>query len=203
MKKTYSGGCQCGKVHYEVLTELGEVMACNCSRCAKLGWLLTFVPAKDFTLKSGEGATTDFQFNKHVIHHMFCSTCGIESFAPRQGAGRRYGRDQCALPGRRRSGVAQGENGRRPFALTGSGARGRAAKSQQTAKSRQTARIMTGELTPPVTFSALLPAAGNQDQTGHLMRMLVARSASRPIWSWRSSYPAEPLPTQPNATIWQ
>jgi len=38
-------------------------------------------------------------------------------------------------------------------------------------------------LRPPVTFLALLPAAGNQDQTCHLVRCLVASLAPRPIWA--------------------
>ena len=87
MKQTYSGGCQCGKVRYEVSANIGEVVSCNCSRCAKLGWLLAFVPAADFKLLSGEDSTTEFQFNKHIIHHLFCSTCGIESFAKGIGPG--------------------------------------------------------------------------------------------------------------------
>jgi hypothetical protein len=87
MKQKYTGGCQCGKVRYEAEIELGEAMACNCSRCGRLGSLFTFVPASDFTLKSGEDGLTDFQFNKHVIHHLFCSTCGIESFARGTGPG--------------------------------------------------------------------------------------------------------------------
>jgi hypothetical protein len=82
MKQTYTGGCQCGKVRYEVALDLSNpVIACNCSRCGRLGSLLTFAPAGDFKLLSGEGDLTDYQFNKHVIHHLFCSTCGIESFA--------------------------------------------------------------------------------------------------------------------------
>ncbi len=81
MKQTYSGGCQCGAVRYEVAADIQGVIACNCSRCGKLGSLLAFAPAEDFTLVSGDGATTEYQFNKHVIHHLFCSTCGIESFA--------------------------------------------------------------------------------------------------------------------------
>ena len=85
MKTTYSGGCQCGKVRYDVSAEINEVMSCNCSRCSKLGSLLTFVPAGDFTLKAGEDALTEFQFNKHVIHHLFCATCGIQSFARGRG----------------------------------------------------------------------------------------------------------------------
>lgn len=85
MKKSYDGGCQCGAVRYQVSIELGDVIACNCSRCGKLGSLLAFAPASDFALRSGEDALTDFQFNKHVIHHLFCKTCGIESFARGRG----------------------------------------------------------------------------------------------------------------------
>lgn len=81
MAQTYTGGCQCSAVRYDVSADINEVMACNCSRCQKLGWLLTFVPAGQFQLKSGDAALSDFQFNKHNIHHLFCKTCGIESFA--------------------------------------------------------------------------------------------------------------------------
>lgn len=85
MKKTYSGGCQCGAVRYEVTADLKEVMACNCSRCGKLGSLLAFAPESDFKLLKGEDATTEFQFNKHRIRHLFCSTCGIQSYAMGKG----------------------------------------------------------------------------------------------------------------------
>jgi len=85
MRQNYAGGCQCGKVRYEVTADIGEVISCNCSRCAKVGWLISFVPAGDFKLIAGEGGTTDFQFNKHVIHHRFCSACGIQSFAQGKG----------------------------------------------------------------------------------------------------------------------
>ena len=83
--QTYSGGCQCGKVRYEATFELGEVIACNCSRCGRLGSLLAFMPKDSFKLVSGEGATTEYQFNKHNIHHLFCATCGIQSFASGKG----------------------------------------------------------------------------------------------------------------------
>jgi hypothetical protein len=81
MSQTYSGGCQCGKVRYEVALELAEVASCNCSRCGRLGSLFAFAPAQNFTLLSGEDALTDYQFNRRAIHHLFCATCGIESFA--------------------------------------------------------------------------------------------------------------------------
>ena len=87
MKQTYTGGCQCGAVRYEVSTEIGEVIACNCSRCRRLGSLLTAAAASDFNLLSGADATADYRFNKHVIHHPFCKTCGIQSYAYGKGPG--------------------------------------------------------------------------------------------------------------------
>lgn len=80
-QRTYQGGCQCGAVRYEVTTDLGTVIECNCSMCGKAGTMLNFVPATAFSLKSGEDVLSDYQFNKHAIHHLFCSRCGIKSFA--------------------------------------------------------------------------------------------------------------------------
>lgn len=81
MAQKHSGGCQCGKVRYEVNLDIAEVIACNCSRCGRLGSLLAFAPVSEFTLLSGEDDLTRFEFNKHSIEHHFCSTCGIQSFA--------------------------------------------------------------------------------------------------------------------------
>ena len=83
----HQGGCHCGKVRYEVKIDLeAPVLACNCSMCGRTGTYLSFVGAGDFTLLSGEGELTDYRFNKHRIHHLFCRTCGIKSFA--RGVGR-------------------------------------------------------------------------------------------------------------------
>ena len=78
----YEGSCHCGKVRYSVSADLsGEVLSCNCSMCGRSGTLLTFVPAPQFELKQGEDVLTDYQFNKKNIHHLFCSVCGVRSFA--------------------------------------------------------------------------------------------------------------------------
>ncbi len=78
---TYSGSCHCGKVRYQVTMDLGKVISCNCSMCKRKGSLLAFAPAAQFTLQSGEDALTSYKFNKKVIDHLFCSTCGVTSFA--------------------------------------------------------------------------------------------------------------------------
>ena len=77
----HKGGCHCGKVRYEVETDLAQVVSCNCSICQKRGTFLTFVPATSFKLSSGGESLTDYQFNKKIIHHLFCKDCGVASFA--------------------------------------------------------------------------------------------------------------------------
>jgi hypothetical protein len=79
--QTYKGGCQCGTVSYEVDLALGEVIACNCSRCGPMGFRLAFTTPEHFRLLSGEGAMTAYRFNRHVVDHLFCATCGVQSFA--------------------------------------------------------------------------------------------------------------------------
>ena len=82
MESTHHGGCHCGAVRYHVSLDLAKpAMSCNCSICSRNGTLLSFVPASKFTLDKGEEQLSDYQFNKHNIHHLVCKTCGIKSFA--------------------------------------------------------------------------------------------------------------------------
>lgn len=84
--KTYTGGCHCGRVRYEVTLDLAEpAITCNCSMCGRSGTMLRFVPASSFKLLSGADALTEYRFNSQVINHHFCSTCGIKSFATGKG----------------------------------------------------------------------------------------------------------------------
>jgi hypothetical protein len=84
--QAHQGGCHCGAVRYSVEIDLDEpALACNCSMCGRAGTLLHFVPADQFKLESGEDNLSCYQFNKHVIDHLFCKTCGIKSFARGQG----------------------------------------------------------------------------------------------------------------------
>lgn len=100
--KTYTGGCHCGKVRYEATTDLAKVISCNCSRCSKSGMLLTFTPADQFKLLSGEGDLSEYRFNTGKIRHLFCQTCGIESFATGEGPG---GAEMAAINARCLDGV--------------------------------------------------------------------------------------------------
>jgi hypothetical protein len=80
--KMHSGSCHCGAVRYEVeLDTSGSALTCNCSMCGRSGAMLMFTAPDKFTLLSGEDNLTDYLFKSHVIHHVFCKTCGIKPFA--------------------------------------------------------------------------------------------------------------------------
>lgn len=83
--KTYHGRCHCKAITYEASLELESAIECNCSHCARKGLLLVFVPRDQFVLHSGEALLTEYRFNTKQIKHLFCSRCGVESFA--------YGKD--------------------------------------------------------------------------------------------------------------
>ena len=124
MKKTYTGGCQCGKVRYEAQADIGEVITCNCSRCRKVGPLLSAVAMSDFKLLSGENEMTDYQFNKRADSSSILQDVRHRVLRLRQGAGRQgHGDAQRALPGRRRRRAIQGEEIRRREPMTGEGTR--------------------------------------------------------------------------------
>ena len=81
MEKHYQGGCQCGSVTYEVDVDIEQCITCNCSRCKPLGAVLAFTTKDKFVLKSGAENLTEYRFNKKAIAHLFCKTCGVQSFA--------------------------------------------------------------------------------------------------------------------------
>jgi hypothetical protein len=75
----YTGSCHCGEVSFEVEGELKSATACNCSMCSRKGSLLWFVPRQQLTLLTAEENIGTYTFNKHVIRHRFCRTCGIHT----------------------------------------------------------------------------------------------------------------------------
>ncbi len=78
---TYKGGCHCGAVRFEVdAPEVLAVTECNCSICAKSGYLHLIVPKSGFRLLSGGGSLQTYTFNTGTARHLFCRTCGIKSF---------------------------------------------------------------------------------------------------------------------------
>jgi hypothetical protein len=76
-----SGGCHCGQVQFRVrFSAPPELLDCNCSICAKTGYLHLIVGADDFTLERGHEALSDYRWGSGTARHLFCRHCGIKSF---------------------------------------------------------------------------------------------------------------------------
>jgi hypothetical protein len=78
--KTHLGSCHCGRIRFEVDGLIDSALSCNCSICQRKGSLLWFVPRASMRLTTPEGDTARYTFNKHVIQHVFCPTCGIHPY---------------------------------------------------------------------------------------------------------------------------
>ncbi|MES2353017.1 MAG: GFA family protein [Pseudomonadota bacterium] len=76
----YKGSCHCGQVTFEVDGEIRQVMDCNCSICSRKGTLMWFVPRDKLRVLTSEDRISTYTFNKHVIKHRFCPTCGMHPF---------------------------------------------------------------------------------------------------------------------------
>ncbi len=82
---TYKGSCHCGKIAFEVEGQIEQLMECNCSHCSRKGYLLWFAPQEKLKLKTAESDLATYTFNKHVIKHHFCPTCGCAPFGLGKG----------------------------------------------------------------------------------------------------------------------
>jgi centromere protein V len=78
---THRGGCHCGRVRFEALAPARvQVTECDCSMCARSGYLHLIVPKERFKLVSGADVLTTYRFNTGTARHLFCSVCGVKSF---------------------------------------------------------------------------------------------------------------------------
>lgn len=82
---THHGGCHCRAVRFEVDAPARlSTLSCNCSRCTMLGFRHLIVPMERFRLLTDATELTEYRFNTHVARHLFCATCGVQSYyAPR------------------------------------------------------------------------------------------------------------------------
>lgn len=78
---TFDGGCHCGAVRFRVTTdEPLRAVVCNCSMCAKKGFVHLIVARDRFELLTPWEALSEYRFHTGTARHLFCQTCGIHSF---------------------------------------------------------------------------------------------------------------------------
>ena len=77
---TYRGSCHCGAVAYEVDGQIEGLEVCNCSLCARLGYVHWYVPPDRFRLLTPEEAFGTYQFGTFTSRNHFCRSCGIMAF---------------------------------------------------------------------------------------------------------------------------
>ena len=76
----YRGGCHCGRVRFEIDAEIGPIIDCNCSICAKKGFLHLIVDPSQVRMLSPADAVSLYQFNTKTAKHYFCPVCGISAY---------------------------------------------------------------------------------------------------------------------------
>ncbi len=76
-----SGGCHCGAVRFKVWVDTIDAIQCNCSICAKKGFVNLISKPENFELLQGEENLSTYQFNTKVAQHRFCKTCGVHPFS--------------------------------------------------------------------------------------------------------------------------
>lgn len=75
------GGCHCGAVRFRIATKPHvTLLDCNCSKCSKAAYLHLIIPHEDFTLLTDQAALSSYRFGTQAAEHLFCQTCGVESF---------------------------------------------------------------------------------------------------------------------------
>ncbi len=80
--RTYSGRCHCGAVVFEFESELiTKGLRCNCSFCRRTGAIVSMKIARDWLrIVSGSEILQEYRFCDEVVHHQFCSNCGVYVF---------------------------------------------------------------------------------------------------------------------------
>ena len=76
------GGCHCGAVRFSAALPDAPIpaLACNCSMCARTGFVHIIVPHGDFVLEEGREALTSYRFGTGAAEHLFCKHCGVKSY---------------------------------------------------------------------------------------------------------------------------
>ncbi|HEX8955617.1 MAG TPA: GFA family protein, partial [Burkholderiaceae bacterium] len=81
MTTIHHGSCHCGRVKFELTSNLDRVMECNCSICRRQGAIWAGADNAGLRIVEGEADLTLYQFGTMTAKHYFCRHCGVQPFA--------------------------------------------------------------------------------------------------------------------------
>jgi hypothetical protein len=92
VEETFTGGCRCGAIRYEI-DRIFDVVYCHCNRCRKSGATLTAVAAvAGDAFRLTRGAPTVYATSDKGRGH-FCGTCGSSLYGEYHEPGHLLARD--------------------------------------------------------------------------------------------------------------
>jgi len=97
MPQPYVLSCHCGTIRLEVDAELAGLQECNCSTCARSGFLHRKVPMETVRLVTQKRQLSTYLWRDAAGGHHFCPTCGTAVF--RTGYGDRVSVNARCLEG--------------------------------------------------------------------------------------------------------
>jgi len=81
MKRTFTGGCLCGGVRYEVDGPLRDVIECHCAMCRRThGHVAAYTAAPKEQLRLTESRALKWYASSSVARRGFCTECGGSLF---------------------------------------------------------------------------------------------------------------------------
>jgi hypothetical protein len=76
MPEVHKLSCHCGEIELEVSHELGRLEECNCSTCARSGFIHWKVPVEAVRLVTQKRRLSVYLWRDVDGGHHFCPTCG-------------------------------------------------------------------------------------------------------------------------------
>ena len=86
--KSFTGGCLCGEIRYEITSEAGPSRICWCRDCQKIasnGTVNVIVPSEAINLSGAPGQHKKTADSGNTVTRRFCPSCGSQLFSDSSG----------------------------------------------------------------------------------------------------------------------
>jgi len=97
--ETYRGSCHCGAVTFNIKTDLGYSVRCDCSLCRRHVAIMVRCDQDDLEIHGGQELLREYRFNTQVAAHYFCERCGVYTFHKMRKLPDKYGVNAGCLEG--------------------------------------------------------------------------------------------------------